>query len=78
MTIFMYIFAVFSFLGLIFFSFKNKEFYQNENFDIGSSEIVGEILLYIINLLPWYLIKLFMMLLFLGSCIFCVCYFIYA
>lgn len=78
MTILMYIFAIFSFLGFIFFSIKNKEFYQNENFDIGSSEIVGEILLYIINLLPWYLIKLFMMLLFLGLCLFCVCYFIYA
>jgi len=40
MTIIMIIFAVFSFFGLIFFSFKNKEFYQSENFDIGS-EILG-------------------------------------
>jgi len=77
-TILMIIFAIFSFFGLIFFSFKNKEFYQNENFDIGSSEILVEILLYIINLFPWYLIKLFMILLFLGLCIFCLCYFIYS
>lgn len=79
MTILMIILAVFSFFGLIFFSFENKEFYQNESFDtIGSSEILGEILLYFINLLPWYLIKLFMILLFLGLCIFCLGYFIHA
>lgn len=78
MTILMIIFAIISFLSLIFFSFKNKEFYQNESFDVGTSDVLGEIFLYIINLFPWYLKKLFMMLLFLGLCIFCMCYFIYA
>lgn len=79
MTILMIILGLFSFFGLIFFSFKNKEFYQEESFEnIGSSGILAEILLYLISLLPWYLIKLFMILLFLGMCIFCLCYFIYA
>ncbi|ODG92743.1 MULTISPECIES: hypothetical protein [Bacillaceae] len=78
MTIFMYIFAVFSFFGLIFFSFKNKEFYQNESIDVGTSDVLGDILLNIIDFLPWYLKKLFIMLLFLGLCIFCICYFIFS
>lgn len=78
MTIFMYILAVFSFFGLIFFSFKNKEFYQNESIDVGTSDVIGDILLFIIDLFPWYIKKLFMMLLSLGLCIFCICYFIYA
>ncbi|MFC0190025.1 hypothetical protein ACFFJY_17150 [Fictibacillus aquaticus] len=76
MTILMIIFGVFSFLGLIYFSVKNKEFYQNESFNADPG-ILGEILLYIINLLPWYLKKLFMMLLSLGLCILCLGYFIY-
>ncbi|KZE69207.1 hypothetical protein AWM68_02770 [Fictibacillus phosphorivorans] len=76
MTILMIILAVFSFLGLIYFSVKDKEFYQDEtNVDPGS--ILGEILMSIINLLPWYLKKLSLMLLFLGLCVLCVCYFIY-
>ncbi|MFP7474212.1 hypothetical protein SFC55_24790 [Niallia taxi] len=79
MTILMIIFALFSIFGLIYFSFKNKEFYQDEDFDnIGSSGILAELLLYLISLLPWYLIKLCMILFFLGLCIFCLGYFIHA
>ncbi|RZT23726.1 hypothetical protein EV282_2822 [Fictibacillus sp. BK138] len=76
MTILMIIFAVFSFLSLIFFSVKDKEFYQSEsNADPGS--VLGEILLYMINLFPWYLKKLTLILVFLGLCILCLSYFIY-
>ncbi|PLR66040.1 hypothetical protein [Bacillus sp. UMB0893] len=77
MTILMIIFDIFSFLSLIFFSFKNKEFYQNETINADPGDVLGEIFLYIINLLPWYLKKLFMMLLCLGLCILCLSYFIY-
>ncbi len=77
MTILMIIFAVFSFLSLIFFSVKDKEFYQSEtNADPGN--VLGEILLYMINFLPWYLKKLSLILVFLGLCTLCLSYFIYA
>lgn len=76
MNILIMILAIFSLLGLIFFSVKDREFYQDEtNADPGS--ILGEILIYLLNGLPWYLKKLCLMLLFLGLCILCVCYFIY-
>ncbi|PEL05646.1 hypothetical protein CN601_21585 [Bacillus sp. AFS017336] len=77
MTILMIIFAIISFSGLIIFTFKNKEYYHNETIDTSTSEVLGVIFLYIVNLLPWYLKKLFIILLFLGLCISCLCYFIY-
>jgi energy-converting hydrogenase Eha subunit F len=77
MTILMIIFAVFSFLSLIFFSVKDKEFYQSETINADPGSVLGEILIYIIDLLPWYLKKLSLMLLSLGLCILSLCYFIY-
>lgn len=77
MTILMIIFAVFSFLSLIFFSVKNKEFYHSETINADPGSILGEMLLYIINLLPWYLKKLSLMLVCFGLCILCLGYFIY-
>jgi len=76
MTILMIIFAIISFSGLIIFTFKNKEFYQNETIDASTSEVLGVIFLYFVNLLPWYFKKLFMILLCLGLSILSLYYFI--
>ena len=77
MTILLIIFAVFLFLSLIFFSVKDNEFYQSKTIIADPGSVLEEIFLYIINLLQWYLKKLSLMLLLLGLCFLCLCYFIY-
>ncbi|ODG93441.1 hypothetical protein BED47_03910 [Gottfriedia luciferensis] len=76
MTIFVIITALLTFTGQISLSFKGKEFYYNETFSGHSPEIIGAIFESLINLLPWYLMKV-VILLFCGSIfIACMCYLI--
>ncbi len=75
MDILMMLFSAFSFLSLIFFSVKGKEFYQSDLLHADSGSILGEILMYLIHLFPWYIRKLFLVLICSGLCILCVGYF---
>jgi hypothetical protein len=77
MDILMMVLAAFSFLSLIFFSVKSKEFYQSELSNADSGSIIGEIIMYVIHLFPWYIRKLFLILISLALCMLCVGYYIF-
>lgn len=77
MLILVIICALIFFLGIIVFSVKGKEYYQNESINGHSPEIIGAIFEWVINLLPWYLKKLFVLLLFISLFLVCIYYLMY-
>ncbi|MGX1263850.1 cytochrome c biogenesis protein ResB [Rossellomorea marisflavi] len=77
MDILMMILAAFSFLSLIFFSVMGKEFYHSELLNADSGSIIGEIVMYVIYMFPWYIRKLFLILISLALCILCVGYYMF-